>query len=318
MPQRSRCVGEFVILALERAVPQLTIRHRQRELGSALALALAAALVGNVPSASAKSSGADRRSHLESALDDLATQAPRTAVRWETLWTANFRVLHRDIEAGRRLARAAERIREDLLRQWTGEEYPLPWTRRADLYLFASFDELNAMTGGQPKAGSSLVQPSKLYRGRILSRRVNLAGDDPELLTSTLPHELTHVVLGDLLGGSIPLWANEGAASAAESPGKLRYYRHVLRSFVVRGQVYKLRDLLGMQNYPDDPYRSLFYAESNVLFRYLLRIGSRDKALRFLRLASASGYDVALRQVYGMLGLAELQRRWSAELSRMR
>ncbi|MBK8481097.1 MAG: hypothetical protein IPL40_07960 [Proteobacteria bacterium] len=232
---------------------------------------------------------------------------------WLTYWTPNFRVLHRDRAAAEAVGLQAEQLRDQLLHRWTGERYPAPWLKRADLYLFPTTDEMNEMTGGEAKAGSTLVRPSQLYRGRILSRRVNVAQDDRQLRQATLPHEITHVILGDLLGGQIPLWANEGAAAAAEVGEKQDYYGQVLRRFLLRRQPYRLTDLLAMQSYPDGPFNALFYAQSCSLVRLLLRLGSYADFLGFVRYARSGGYDAAVQQVYGLAGLTALQRRWLAE-----
>lgn len=250
-------------------------------------------------------------------LSELAREArgsaPRPVAPWLTYWTPNFRVLHRDAAAAQVVGLRAERLRDQLLHRWTGESYPAPWLKRADIYLYPTTDEMTEMTGGEAKAGSALVRPSQLYRGRILSRRVNLAQDDRQLLEATLPHEVTHVILGDLLGGQIPLWANEGAAAAAETGDKQNYYGRVLRRFVLRRQTYRLVDLFAMQSYPDDPFNALFYAQSCSLVRLLLRLGSYADYLALVRTARTSGYDVALQQVYGLAGVTALQRRWLAE-----
>lgn len=240
--------------------------------------------------------------------------APRAVAPWLIYWTPNFRVLHRDARAAQVVGLRAERLRDQLLQRWTGESYPAPWLKRADIYLFPGTDEMNDQTGGEPKAGSTLVRPSQLYRGRILSRRVNLAQDDGQLLEATLPHEITHVILGDLLGGQIPLWANEGAAAAAETGDKQDYYGQVLRRFVLRRQTYRLADLFAMQGYPDGPFNALFYAQSCSLARLLLRLGSYADFLALVRHARVSGYDEALERVYGLAGVTVLQRRWLAEV----
>lgn len=258
-------------------------------------------------------------SHSMRALDELmAGAAPAGRPTWEVLTTPNFRVLHLDAGLARRVAHTAERLRRAQLRAWTGgdEAYAPAWKERCDLYLFTSFREMIVMTGGQPKAGSALVRPSRLYHGRILSRRVNLAANDPGLFRSTLPHEVTHVVLGDLLGGKLPLWANEGAASVAEGPAKQRYYRAIVRHYQARERIYALDVLMNMSGYPDGAYKMLFYAQSASLVGYLLDLGGKPNFLAFLQYASDKGYDWALRYVYEIAGFEDLQGRWRVYLGR--
>src|SRR6185436_11357861 len=53
----------------------------------------------------------------------------------------------------------------------------------------------------------------KTVSGKVASRRMELRADNPELIGVTLPHEVTHVVLGDLFADTaLPRWADEGMA----------------------------------------------------------------------------------------------------------
>jgi len=236
---------------------------------------------------------------------------PEPPGRWQMLKTPSFRVLHhgrRDLAA--RVAAAAERLRRELYETWVGAPPIGPWRPRCDLYLYRSLGGLITMTGGDAKAGEAVVRPSQLQPGAILSRRVNLAASDHRLLDSTLPHEITHLVLGDLMAGKVPIWANEGAATLAEGPGKQRYYAAVLQSFVDRRRVYFVDTLVKMLSYPDAPFKGLFYAQSASVVKFFLSLRSRSSFIGFLRFAQAHGYRWALRAVYEIDTFDELHRRW--------
>ena len=251
-------------------------------------------------------------------LEAVARQSQRRTGRtsWRVLNTANFRVYYLSVEElARRLAGRAERLRADLFRYWTdGAPPPRPWSDRCEIFVYASYRELVVMTGGAPKSGSARVRPSRLYRGRILSRRMDLHADDSELLDATLPHEIAHLVLGDLLAGEVPMWANEGAATRAESARKQRHYRRVLARFLPR--VYPLGVLLETRVYPEAPFTRLFYAQSASLVDLLLQGGTPGDLIEFLALARRRGYDHALRRVYNLAGLEELQQLWRSSISR--
>jgi len=250
------------------------------------------------------------QSFTDDALGQLEAARPTEAPNWQVEITSNFRILHINRSMAMRVARAAEQARTAIAKLWTGAKKVPRWEQRCDIYLYPSFREMNAMTGGDPKAGSTSVKPSQLYRGRILSRRVNFAANDPGLLDATIPHEITHLVLGDLLSGEVPLWANEGAATVAEPYTKQRRYRALLGRHLARGRGYQLRGLMNLKGYPDGGFKGLFYAQSNSVVRFLLSMGTHADFLDFLELAQTRGYDWALRYVYKIAGFDDLQRRW--------
>ncbi|MBW2731308.1 MAG: hypothetical protein JRH20_02885, partial [Deltaproteobacteria bacterium] len=163
-----------------------------------------------------------------------ALAAPAT---WQVIETPNFRVLHLDSRMGREVARAAERWRQKLDQVWTGGLPTVRWKIRCDLYLFRDNAELVRMTGGSRKAGSALALQSRLMGGKVYRRRINLAANDRELLTSTLPHEVSHVVLKDLVR-NVPRWADEGIAMTAESRRSKRRRVLALRRAVHHGPFY--------------------------------------------------------------------------------
>jgi hypothetical protein len=235
-------------------------------------------------------------------------QAPQQ--RWRLLHTDNYRILHMNERVAQQVAAIAERERDVLWRAWTGKEPPGKWPQSCDIYLYPSHREMIVMTGGEPKAGSTLVQPSKLYHGRILSRRVNLTADDRGLLDSTLPHEVSHLVFGDLFAGKVPLWINEGAATMAEGPRKQRYYERVLLRFLKDGRLFRTADLVQLTRYPDFPDVSLFYAQSSALVAYLLSLADGPTFIEFVGQIGKRGHAGALRAVYGFANLQQLHLRW--------
>jgi hypothetical protein len=234
------------------------------------------------------------------------------AARWEQQVSPSFRILHLGAAAlAARVAQIGEGQRRRQLTLWTGAAPDAPWTPRCDVYLFPSTRVLIQMSGREAKAGSAAARPSQLYRGRMISRRINLAADDEHLLRSTLPHEISHVVLTDLLEGKrVPLWADEGLAVLAELSDRTRErYAEILATHVTRRQTFAVPSLLQMTRYPDREYTSLFYAQATSLTRLLLERGGRATLLEFLRAAAAGPAAAALQRSYGM-SLLELQTVW--------
>jgi hypothetical protein len=250
---------------------------------------------------------------------------PAQARQWQILNTKSFRVMHFDAAAAQRVAKLAEAARLGLIRRWTGAVQPAAWRPRCDLYLYPTNKILVYMTGGSQKAGSARAVPSRLYRGRVLARRINLALDDRRVLTATLPHELTHIIVRDLVP-KIPLWANEGIAVSSEPIRDQRHYAALLTRHLRRGPLYPVKTVMTAHRYPERKYVHLFYAQSASLVRYLRSLGRKGepavqrntRLLRYLNSARRFGVEAALRQVYAIGGYPDLQRRWLAFARRLK
>jgi len=125
---------------------------------------------------------------------------------------------------------------------------------------------------------------------------------------TTLPHEMTHLVLHRFLNGDIPLWLNEGFA---EFEG-IRLYRTYLRvrnytltnvqDHLHRDQYIPLPDLTSAIDYPKTKDEvTAFYVESQMLIGFLYyQHGGMNPLLRFIRLQSEGArFDSAWQNVYG-------------------
>lgn len=249
---------------------------------------------------------------VECLLEALAqADTPPVPSKWLATLTPSFRILHFDAALAERVGRAAERARRRQLLLWTGGEVE-PWSPRCDIYLYPTMQLLVQMSGGEAKAGSAAAAPSRLQRGRMRERRMNLAGDDPFLLESTLPHEVSHVILAELLGERpVPLWANEGLAVLMESKRTRWRYEAALAEKLATGEPFTVVAILTMERYPDPEYRTLYYAQALSLTRFLLDRGGRERLLAFLREAGPRTVGAALRRHYD-IGLLDLQQRWLA------
>jgi hypothetical protein len=49
--------------------------------------------------------------------------------------------------------------------------------------------------------------------------------------------------------------------------------------------------------------------------RYLVKRGSPDQFVRFVRTAANDGYETAVRDVYGLRGTHDLERRWLQQIN---
>lgn len=125
---------------------------------------------------------------------------------------------------------------------------------------------------------------------------------------TTLPHEMTHLVMHRFVGGDIPLWLNEGLA---EFEG-IRLYRTYLktrnytltnvRDHLDPDQFIPLKDLTSAVDYPKAQEEvTAFYVESERLISFLyFQYGGTDPLMKFLRLQSqGERFDSAWREAYG-------------------
>jgi hypothetical protein len=162
--------------------------------------------------------------------------------------------------------------------------------------------------GGERTLGSSLT---KTENHRIVSRRIDLRGDVTEPLWAALPHELTHIVIADAFAGEeLPRWADEGMAMLADPPEKLAGHFRDFDAAVAEHRVFHLAELLSKQEYPAADGRIVFYGESVSVVSYLVARRTPAEFVRFLHLAVKSGSEVSLKNVYGIQGLAQLERLW--------
>lgn len=136
----------------------------------------------------------------------------------------------------------------------------------------------------------------------------------PDLLTKTLPHELTHAVIHELFGerafGSLPRAINEGLAMYSEEGTQVLYERE-LSDAVNRGIYYKLNDLFHMTNYP--PNVALFYAQAASATRYIIEHLKAEQFQKFLdELKRGQTVNSALQTALGLTDdpLVAVEKNW--------
>jgi hypothetical protein len=241
-------------------------------------------------------------------LEDGNGAAAPAAIAWQVHETPNFRIYHCDPSLAQRAAEVAESVRAAQAKRWASPVARASWSPRCDLYLYPNSRDYARETG-QPEnsPGISTIANNGI---RVLSRRMNLRADYPQMLTTILPHEVTHIVLADLfVARQIPRWADEGLAVLAEPLREQHLRAAELQGPLQSGALFDLAQLMTM-DYPEAKDWSLYYAQSVSLTRYLVEQGPPEKFVQFVRESQRIGPEPALRSVYQIEGLPQLHERW--------
>ncbi len=237
----------------------------------------------------------------------------RNCGAWTLFDTTNFCICCPAGTDPTAIGRTCEWLRADLTRKWLGAVATPPWKARCYVVVHPSLASYlrEVGKGGQGTLGSSLT---KTERRQIVSRRIDLRGDVAEPLRAALPHELTHVIIADAFpGDELPRWADEGMAMQADPPDKLAAHARDFDAAIAGHRLFHLGELLAKSDYPAADGRTAFYGESVSLVSYLVSRRPAADFVRFLHLATQSGYDASLRDVYGIQGLAQLERLWRSQ-----
>ena len=238
-----------------------------------------------------------------------ADETPGTStLGWHVYESANFRVYHVDAAvASRRLRwpRPFDRNRPSGGDRW---RRVAPGRRSARFYLYPTPRDFAQMTG-QPETSPGFSTMG-INGKQIITRRVNLRANHPQLLTAILPHEVTHVVLADLFTEKqIPRWADEGMAVLAEPVSEQATRASDLAAPLEQNRLFRLSELMAI-DYPNAESWSLYYAQSVSLTQFLVELASPEQFVAFVKSAQRQGIEQALRNVYHIEGFADLENRW--------
>ena len=255
-----------------------------------------------------------RKSTADAALAraELEIEKP-DATDWKVKETANFRIMHRDPALAERVAKVAEQYRAEQQKRWVGNDRPVElWKPACEIYLFPTAREFARATD-QPETSQGFSTMGVL-EDKVVSRRINLPANRPELIEDVLPHEITHVVLADLfIDRQIPRWADEGMAILAE-PLEIQQRRRDLSETIAKGaNLFKLQQLMTRNDYPANQYWPLYQRSASVTHFLVARSNPRT-FVSFVRAAKRDGYETALRKFYRIESFDELQRLWIADV----
>lgn len=261
---------------------------------------------------------------LTTTLEQMARSTAAEPVSWQTTSSANFTLHHHHADAAtvQSILREAERRRIQQLRWW-GQAVEAPWQPTCDIYLYPTRRQMQRAQQGRHFHAFALARSARLAKRLMLQRQINLFARDRFLTRSTLPHELSHVVLTELLANRhVPRWADEGLATHWESRGQKRQRQLAVLTSLRAGRIFPLRRLLEMTDYPDSREdKLLYYAQAHALVGLLLRLHDRATLLAFLEQVSPANVArrspswetvlAGLQKHYGIASEKALEQRWA-------
>lgn len=205
--------------------------------------------------------------------------------------------------------RWCESTRQELGRVWCGKGGLAAWDPRCDVHLHASIDQYLKAVGpsGVQTAGSSWI---RIEHQQVVARRIDLLITPGNALPA-LPHELTHVILADRFGSrQPPHWLDEGAAMLADTQQKQSLHARDCRQALQQGTCLPLTQLLHLEQFASADQMPAFYGQSASLLRFFCERGDLSRVTRFGIDAMNVGYERALKEHYGIEGVAALEQQW--------
>ena len=231
---------------------------------------------------------------------------------WQAVESTWFRVFHQNSEeVAIQVARQADAAKASSSRRWLGNDGE-HWPFRCDIWLYPTGDLYSRATGvPSTSPGHSTFQAENT---RVLSRKIELRMDHPNLVDAVLPHEVTHVVLAGQFGKNfLPRWLDEGMAILAEPRERIRRHTDHIPRYASEGTLLGAGQLITLSDYPDATKVGIFYAQSVSLVEFLCSLKGTQAFTLFVKDAVGGDWESALKRHYNIDGFAGLERQWRGE-----
>lgn len=215
--------------------------------------------------------------------------------------TTNFIILTDNPELSEKIAESAEHYRLAISKDWFGDETK-PWSSRCVIRVKIDLRQVTGRTIG-------------VFNNRDASDMVMiLSGSEKQILNEVLPHEMAHALFLTNFDKPVPLWAHEGVASQSDSDELQKHYRNTISA--VKG-IYQTRTLLNVNDYPpDQKWHEIFYAQSNLLVKFLINEKDKLTFIKFITYAEENDWDDAIYRYYGYKNAEELDDAWRKYLAK--
>ncbi len=220
--------------------------------------------------------------------------------------TEHFVVTGTDKEQCARVGEALELHFDALAPQFKVAEFTLP----CNVYIHST--RARYLEAAKVEEWAPAHTTWKTQFGRVTRHEIITYRDCPQLLSSVLRHELTHLLLAAALGypRHMPLWANEGTAVMSEPGFKQAYYLRHLGQAALQRRLFAIKELLACREYPPKERVDVFYAQSFSLVQYLVTRGTFERFIAFLKdYRDDSDWDT-WKHHYRIAGAPQLELEW--------
>jgi tetratricopeptide (TPR) repeat protein len=304
------CKFKYVVDQLNHSSTDSSLSQLENEVKSALALK---------PNAKMSKYGMELLGQIAKQRQAQAAIAPGTQVQhlpkkvegWQVAETSHFRVFHNQPkEFAEQVAQVAEHTRVKMTLKWFGASAK-PWKTKCEVYLHTTGKEYFQKTKVPPQSpGHSRIE-SDNGSGEVVCRQIELRCDNPDLLVAVLPHETTHVVLAGQFGNhQVPRWVDEGVAVLTEPKNKINLHLKNLPQHHNNHELFSVKELVEMKDYPHPSRIGAFYAQSVSLVDYLANKNGPKVFSQFVYDGLTSSYEDALNKHYKLKSFQELQSLW--------
>ncbi len=231
---------------------------------------------------------------------------------WRIAESRNFRCwCQLSDDDARRLAESCEAWRTRLRTTWNPATDNVHWAIKCEIFVHPNREAYNLALGrsGDTSVGSTIMN---FDQGVTVRRRIDVRADVSDWSNAALPHEMTHVVLGERFQGqSLPRWADEGIAMLSESADKHRERLENLQKLLAANTTCPIADVLSYTRLPAPHLRDAYYGQSLALTSLLIQKSSPAKFADFIEESRTSGIESALQSHYAIHDIASLQRVWN-------
>jgi len=114
----------------------------------------------------------------------------------------------------------------------------------------------------------------------------------------------------DIDGRQPPRWADEGMAILADTHAKQMLHERDLTQGIASRAAFRVAELLTFESYPQPSRIPAFYGQSASLTACLAKRDDPSRFVEFLRRSLDDGYDKALRDIYHLDNVAQLEQLW--------
>jgi hypothetical protein len=213
--------------------------------------------------------------------------------------TPNFVVDAPTPQIAQQVGQYAEHYRREKAIQWLGQEMP-HWPQPCPL----------KVTLAQGSGGATSFA---FDNGQILGMDMHIEGTLERLLSSVLPHEVTHTVFAHYFRTPVPRWADEGGSVLSEDDIERNRHDQLVRQILNSpGRAIPLRRLFQLTKYPPDVM--VLYAEGYSVTEFLVSRSSRPLFLTFIAQGMRGDWDGAARTCYHFRNIEELEQAWMQHL----